>query len=336
MRVVTKGFENRQRNARLILSKDILPALPSNLRSIIGSMPLDIVETLQEIRLRKGRPLMIVTGETDFYIAPSGRPVESPEMAYTINEADINKTLEIMSESSIYAIEEEIKNGYLTIPGGHRVGMVGRAVMDKGQIKTLKFISGLNIRISREFKGVADKVIRSIVDRAGPLNTLIVSPPRCGKTTLLRDIVRRFSYGIPELGFSGFKVGLVDERSEIAACYEGIPQNDVGPRTDVLDCCPKACGMFMFVRSMSPDVIATDEIGKKEDVEALEEALNAGVKVITTAHGRDITEIQKRPFLKRLIKTGVFERLIVLNNSNGVGTIQGIYNGITFDLIYSE
>lgn len=329
MIVYTKGSEKPQSSIERILVKDILPTLSLNLRSIIGAIPLEVIKTLQEIRLRKGRPLMVVTGTGDYYIKPGGKPIEFLENTYIVSEDDIGKTLEIMSDSSLYALEEELKNGYLTLPGGHRVGIVGKVVMDLGQIKTMKSISGLNIRISRALPGVANKVISRITDVSGPLNTLIVSPPRCGKTTLLRDIVRKFSNGVPEMGLPGFKVGLVDERSEIASCYEGVPRNDVGPRTDILDACPKAYGMIMLIRSMSPDIIATDEIGKKEDAEALEDALNAGVKVIVTAHGRDIDEIQKRPYIKHLIESNVFQRIVVLSQRNGAGTVEGVYDACT-------
>ena len=127
----------------------------------------------------------------------------------------------------------------------------------------------------------------------------------------------------------GFKIGLVDERSEIAGCYQGIPQNDIGLRTDVLDACPKADGIMMLIRSMSPQIIATDEIGKKEDINAIEEALNAGIRLITTVHGKDVQEISRRPILNQLVSQNIFDRYIIMTNQPKVGTVQEIIDTST-------
>ncbi len=150
-------------------------------------------------------------------------------------------------------------------------------------------------------------------------HTLIISPPCCGKTTLLRDIVRQLSQGsvIPAK-----KVCVVDERSEIAACVDGIPQNHLGERTDVIDCCPKAEGMLMVIRAMSPDIVAVDEIGGKKDIEAIESVIHCGCIVIGTVHGADVKELYQKPELGALLKRGVFGRLIVLSGKNGAGTVQ--------------
>jgi stage III sporulation protein AA len=158
---------------------------------------------------------------------------------------------------------------------------------------------------------------------------LIVSPPLAGKTTLLRDFVRQLSDGIPTLGFKGVNVGLVDERSEVAGTYLGYPQFDIGIRTDVLDGCPKAQGVMMLIRSMSPQVVATDEIGRPEDMEALQEALQAGVVVFTTIHGESYEEIKTRPFFKEVDSWRLFERIVILSRRLGVGTVEGIYEGRT-------
>jgi stage III sporulation protein AA len=155
---------------------------------------------------------------------------------------------------------------------------------------------------------------------------MIVGPPQTGKTTLLRDIARCISTGDNRYNTNALKVGIIDERSEIAGCINGIPQMTFGPRLDVLDACPKAEGMMMMIRSMSPDVLIVDEIGRKEDGEAILEAVNAGIQLIMTTHGRTLDEIQNRPTLKRIMEMGIFERFIELNRQHGPGTVGAIKN----------
>lgn len=199
--------------------------------------------------------------------------------------------------------------------GGNRVGVVGSAVIENGQVININYISSLNFRIARQQIGCSNKIIEDIIDLKNNTihNTLIVSPPGCGKTTLLRDVIRSISNGINVIGFKGKTVGVVDERGEIAAMYKGIPQNDVGIRTDVVDNMPKPEAMRMLVRSMAPDVIACDEIGGKEDVDAIDYAVCSGVKGIFTAHGKDLEEISKNPQISKLLEKNIFERIILLN-----------------------
>jgi stage III sporulation protein AA len=243
---------------------------------------------------------------------------------------DIAKTLQLISNNSLYALEQEFRHGYLTLPGGHRVGFVGEAVLEKGRIKTLKHVSSLNFRLARQLKGCADPLMPYLLrsGSARPYHTLIISPPRCGKTTLLRDIVRQLSNGVDSLGFSGTDIGLVDERSELAGCFQGVPQNEIGVRTDVLDNCPKSEGMLLLLRSMSPQVVATDEIGQADDIAVLEEMLNAGIAIITTVHGLNLHEIELRPAWHRILSARVFERYVVLGRTLGPGTIETIIDGI--------
>ncbi len=185
--------------------------------------------------------------------------------------------------------------------------------------------------------GCAGRIMRYLVKgSSGVYNTLIISPPQCGKTTLLRDIARSLSDGMPELAFQGVKVGIVDERSELAACYKGLPQNDVGLRTDVLDGCLKSLGMTMMIRSMSPSVIITDEIGCEGDREAVLGVLNAGIKIITSAHGYNISELKSRREVLRLIEDKVFERYVVLGSSRGPGTLTEIVDGSTMKVLTGD
>lgn len=313
----------------------ILPSLSANIREAIQRVDPEYLKVVEEIRIRENRPLMITLNNKDYIIKADGNLTTSINDAYIVNRHDTSNILQLISDYSIYAIEEELRNGYITLKGGHRVGFTGKGVLEDGKIKTLKYISGFNFRISREIKGAANIVIPYIKDNGEILHTLIISPPQCGKTTLLRDLIRQISNGDLNQGLRGHKVGVVDERSELAGCYKGVPQNDIGIRTDVLDACPKAKGMIMLIRSMSPHIIATDEIGSKEDMFAIEEALNAGIKIITTVHGSSFDEISRKPLLKDLINKKVFERMIILSSRKGAGTIEKIIDGKTLENIFN-
>ena len=205
------------------------------------------------------------------------------------------------------------------------MGLAGEWVISKGEVRTIKNITSLNIRISREVIGSSDKIMKLITNNNRVYNTLIVSPPKCGKTTILRDIARNISNGIYKFNLSGKKVTIVDERSEIAACYNGIPQMNVGIRTDILDNCLKKSGMIMAIRSLSPEVLVCDEIGTKGDLEALNMAFNCGVNIVVTVHGYDINDVYGRVVFKDLIDNCILERIILLSNRKGAGTIEKIY-----------
>lgn len=306
-------------------------------RNIIKKIPDDFKLILEEIRLRVNKPLMVFGGQKDYFVDLDGNLTLTPTNSFYIRKENIEKTLQFASNYSIYSVEDEIKNGYITIEGGHRIGIVGKVLLDSNGIRTMKNFNGLNIRVSREKIGVATSVLPYIISSRGEfLNTLLVSPPQCGKTTLLRDIIRLISQGIPYMNFRGLKVGVVDERSEIGACFQGIPQNDLGPRTDILDSCPKAEGMMMLIRAMSPQVIATDEIGREEDGIAIGEAMMAGIKLITTVHGRSLENILNKKIVGDLLREGVFERIIFLSNSNGVGTIEAVVDGTDMTYLYKN
>jgi len=312
--------------------REVLPFTPPSIRKMLDSLPDSIWERAEEIRIRQGKPLLLSLDSGDIFVTPSGGCTSEASAAYTVTPSDMERLLQLITGSSLYAVEEELKSGFITLPGGHRVGLAGRAVVEDGRVKTLKQISFCNIRICREVRGAAAKVLPQIIDRKNGTiyHTMLVSPPRGGKTTLLRDLVRMISNGFPELGLPGQTVGLVDERSEIAGCYRGVPQLDVGVRTDVLDACPKAQGMMMLLRSMGPKVIAADEIGKAEEVEVLEEVLCAGVKVLITAHGSSLAEISQRPALGRLVRQGAIERYVILGRRCGAGTVEGVFDGRNF------
>ena len=266
---------------------------------------------IQEIRVRTDNPVTVVYGGREFFAEMSGEISLHKEAAVTATKDMIRDMMQIFSSYSLYAFEDEIKQGFLTIPGGHRVGICGKTVLDSEKIKTIKYISSINIRMSHEIKGCADGVIDHLYEGERLYNTLIAGAPCAGKTTLLRDIIRQMSDG--SVRHRGVNISVIDERSEIGACYMGIPQNDIGIRTDILDCCPKKEGLMMLLRSMAPEVIAIDEIGNEDDYFALRSALYCGCKLIATVHGYDYEELLGKPLLKAMIEDGVFERFVILN-----------------------
>lgn len=283
-------------------------------------------QQVEELRLRVGQPFLVRTSDKDCFISKEGE-VTSPGKAYRVDREDLVGALERMTHSSVYAAEEDLKQGFLTLPGGNRVGVTGEVVLQNGKIHTLKHVSSLNIRIARDMKGRGLKILPFLIDGERQVyHTLLISPPRAGKTTLLRDLIRLISNGVPQLEFRGQTVGVVDERGELAGMWQGVPTYDLGCRTDVLDGCPKAAGMNMIVRSMAPHVIAMDELGHKEDVAALLDALRTGVKIISTAHAGSLEEARQRPVLVDLLNQNVFERLVVLSRRAGPGTVEGIFN----------
>ncbi len=295
------------------------------LRNVLSRLNLDY-GNLQEIRLRINAPLMVVYDNREYFVSMKCELTDYMQDAFIITKNEIRETMEYISNYSLYAFEDEIRQGFITIQGGHRVGIAGKVILEDNRIKSMKHVSFINVRLSHQVKGCADLVVPYIVseDKKNIFHTLIISPPRCGKTTLLRDIIRHISDG--EGVMEGITVGVVDERSEIAACYMGIPQNELGIRTDILDCCPKADGMMMLIRSMAPRIIAVDEIGSREDIEAIEYVINCGCKLIATVHGNSVDDIKNKPILGRLVREKIFERYIVMDNKKSIGCVEEIYD----------
>jgi stage III sporulation protein AA len=303
----------------------IFPVLIPRLISALECLSPAVLHDITEIRLRAGQNPLVVCGSSDFMLHDS-----SGTSLIAITMEEIQQILRLMSHNSLYAFSEQLKAGFITIYGGHRIGLTGQAIIVDQAVSTLTCISSVNIRIAREIVGCADSVAPFLSSAQQRLhNILVISPPRCGKTTLLRDIARQISTGIPAVGLLGKQVGLVDERSEIAACCQGVPTVALGPRLDVLDGCPKALGMMMMIRSMAPDVIITDELGRAEDAMAIAEAIHAGVSVITSVHGSCPQDVECRPTIGSLLKNHYFDIYVVLNDQPVQGTVTQIISGKT-------
>lgn len=293
------------------MEQNILQLFPSEQRAF-WEKAIHGLERLQEIRLRVHRPVILYTGKREYFLNSSGTVTEEREDAVCMDRQALEAVLKNICQDSFYAFEDELKQGFLTMAGGHRVGVSGQAVLNEnGKIRTIKNISFINIRIAHQIKGSADGILPLVYDGGELLNTLILAPPGCGKTTLLRDLIRQVSEG-NEFG-RGQTVGVVDERSELAGSFMGVPQNDLGIRTDVLDACPKAEGMLLLLRAMSPKVIAIDELGSKEEMEALCSAAACGCRILATAHGETFADMERRfgimiPELKKMFQVVLCSR----------------------------
>jgi stage III sporulation protein AA len=306
---------------------ELLKIFSLKLRVILGKLEIDF-NALQEIRLRINCPLLVNYQNREYFVSYDAKLINNSANAIIITMNEIKETMEYISNYSLYAFEEEIRQGFITISGGHRIGITGKTIIQDDAIKGIKHISYINVRLAHQVKGCGDIVLPYLINNrvCGIYHTLIISPPRCGKTTLLRDIIRQLSDGSKYL--EGMNIGVVDERSEIGACYMGIPQNDLGIRTDILDCCPKAKGMMMLIRSMSPQVIAVDEIGSREDLEAIDHVISCGCKLIATVHGSSIEDVKSKPVLGELLEKKLFERYVILNNVKEIGHLEDIYDSL--------
>lgn len=301
---------------------EIWSLFPLRIKGVLEEYLLEKPSEIYEIRLRLGRPLQIIA---------RGRKGFSNDIlaaSYTLTKEDLEQILLALSSGSFYTLEEDLPYGYTTIQGGHRIGFAGQVVAKKGHIETLNPIAFMNIRLAREIKGLARPYIPYLFDREkGHIhNTLIIAPPGAGKTTFLRDLIRISSSGDKQLGLLGKKVGLVDERSELAGCYQGVPQLDVGGRTDVLANCPKNQGLLLLIRAMSPEILACDELGQREDYESLMEISRGGVQLLATIHGHSYEDLVGRPSLKKILASKFFQRFLILSLKNGPGTLEKIVN----------
>ena len=296
------------------MKNSVYDYLSMKLKSIFEKY--DNYTSIYEIRIRVGQPLVICTDQGECGLLEDG-VTGSIDKAYRVTAKDVKEIMEYVSGYSPYAYEEELKNGYITIPGGNRIGICGKAIIDINGIKTIKNITSINVRMARAVVGCSDRYMSYLYENNRLCHTLIISPPCSGKTTFLRDVIRNLSDGYG--GILGKNVAVVDERSEIAGNYLGM-------RTDVLDGCPKSYGMLMLIRSMAPEVIAVDELGKKEDVEALEYCMNCGTTIIATIHAADLDELKNKNIFRYMLENRLFKRIVVMSGIPKKGTVVDIFN----------
>lgn len=272
--------------------------LPPALRQEARALPPMVRRRVEEIRLRAGRSPTVVIGEDEL---PLGRSV--------VERRDLELTVEIATRASAHSALESVKQGYFTVKGGHRIGLCGSIWTENGQIKNLRCLSSLNIRVAHAVPGCGEEILPLLFHQGRLANTLLLSPPGGGKTTLLRDLIRLLSGGG---GGKSLRVGLCDERGEVAALWEGLPQFDVGERTDVLEGCPKAQGLRALLRGMNPQVLCCDEVTVPADCAALAECGNCGVKLLCTVHAESVEDLLHRPLYRELLDRCAFEKAVVL------------------------
>ena len=287
--------------------------LPFELRERARRMLREDRASAEEIRLRQGSPPTVLLPQGE--VSLGGEPV---------TRSDVEMLVEIATGASVHSSAEQLRGGYLTVRGGYRIGVCGSVYLTEGRVNGFGAFSSAAIRISREIPGISKELIPGLTRGGGLRSALIAAPPGAGKTTLLRDLVRSLSDG--DEGRAGMRVAVADERGEIAAMCDGVPQMAVGRHTDVLDCCPKAQAVMMLLRAMNPQVIAVDEITASEDVKAISSARNCGVALIATAHADGPADLMSRPLYRGLFEDKVFECCILISrgkNGRGYQIIRG-------------
>lgn len=292
---------------------------PYAIRNVLDKLPHSLKKQIHEIRLRSQKPITLCTATGTIFLSENGVPLYScSPQALKSQKNDIADTFLNVCGCSVYAHQNEVSNGFITIRGGHRVGICGTAVVKDGLVTTVKDISSLNLRIARQIFGISQSVLEKVRPIRGGL--LVVGPPQSGKTTLLRDMALRISEG---LEIQRMKTCVIDERGEFSGIFSGTAYNDLG-LSDILNGYPKGIGIMHAVRALSPEVIITDEVGTMDDVQSVEEGFNAGVYIIASIHAGNYEELMHRRQAQELLKTGAFSKLIFLKSRTEVGVVDKI------------
>lgn len=275
--------------------------LPRRLRGPLEGLDGDIQADAEEVRLRAGQAMTVLLPDGERRVPGAEEPLKPGDLALV---------LEVATHASAHTALSRVRGGFFTLEGGHRMGLCGSAVVESGEVRNFRQFSSLALRIARQRRGVSAPVLSELRQGGGLPSTLILSPPGGGKTTLLRDLIRACSSGE---GGAPLRMAVADERGEVAALWEGVPQLDVGPCTDVLEGCPKAEGLMMLLRGMNPQVLCADEITAPADLLALETAANCGVSLLATAHGSSLDDLCSRPLYRNLLARGIFQRLVTIS-----------------------
>lgn len=303
---------------------DISDMLPERAARAVAGMNAALAAVAIELRLGAERPMLALDCHRDYYISPEGHIAALPSGALTLNDDECRQFVDMVTKYSAYAYADELRNGFLTLKGGYRVGIAGKTTLAAGSVAGFGVCTSFCVRIPHEVVGIGDELGKRIRCGGGIRNTLIVSPPGMGKTTLLRDLARALGSDGP--GRPGLRLCVVDERSEISGGL-GARRFNLGTKTDVLDGCPKSQGITLALRSLNPQVILTDEIGRAEDAAALQDALNCGVGIVATAHGGGLEDLLCRPVLRGMIGDGLFEWIVVIGGARGIGGVTEIFCG---------
>lgn len=275
---------------------EAIQIFPQELRGVIEAWAEQNTDRITEIRLRIHRPVCLCLEQRDQPLTPADGVVVDREL--------LDGVLRRATGAAAYAVQQQLIQGFLPLRGGHRLGICGRAVLENGAMEGLGQFSSVNLRIARQVPGCANLALSALWQ--SPHSTLVAGPPGSGKTTVLRDLIRQLSDRM------GQRIGVVDERDELAACVEGVPQFDLGRRTDVLSQCRKAQGIYMLLRAMGPQWIAVDEISTPEDADTIIRASYSGVRLLATAHIWQREDLERRPLYRTLMEAGVFRNLILL------------------------
>ena len=296
----------------IIELEQIKRILSDKFKLAISKISKEDSKKIQEIRLRLGKYLSVCVLDKEYYVTEAGKLTQFPQLAIKVDKNDIETTFKIVCQYSLHSFQKELSQGFVTVQGGNRIGLCGTAVLKNEMVETIKDISSINIRVARQIIGCANELYANLFS-SGLQSVLIVGEPSSGKTTILRDLCR-------QLG-QVFKVSIIDERNEISATVNGVPQNNIGTFSDVFNAYPKSEGIMTAIRVMSPQIVVCDEIGSDLDVKALGNAVHCGARIMATAHAGTISEAKNRIGLSKLIKMGAFNSIVLLGKGEKLGEI---------------